>query len=80
MNQIRAKTNHFLSMNYPDQSGFSVRNLWNMKRFYVTYQQYERLQALPAEYFSLDRGVASLVNSEESYLQIINESNTLKIS
>jgi hypothetical protein len=80
MNQIRAKTNHFLRMNYPDQSGFSVRNLWNMKRFYVTYQQYERLQALPAEYFSLDRGVASLVNSEESYLQIINESNTLKIS
>jgi len=52
MNQIRAKTNHFLRMNYPDQSGFSVRNLWNMKRFYTTYQQYEKLQALPAEYFS----------------------------
>ncbi|ODS35559.1 hypothetical protein BEH94_11850 [Candidatus Altiarchaeales archaeon WOR_SM1_SCG] len=38
-----------LRMKYPDQSGFSVRNLWNMKRFYETYHQYEKLQALPAE-------------------------------
>ena len=38
-----------LRMKYPGMSGFSVRNLWNMKRFYETYLQYEKLQALPAE-------------------------------
>ncbi len=38
-----------LKMKYPDMSGLSVRNLWNMKRFYETYIKYEKLQALPAE-------------------------------
>jgi predicted nuclease of restriction endonuclease-like (RecB) superfamily len=43
------KLSQDLRMKYPDQSGFSVRNLWNMKRFYATYRQHEKLQALPAE-------------------------------
>ncbi|OQX19619.1 MAG: hypothetical protein BWK75_05485 [Candidatus Altiarchaeales archaeon A3] len=38
-----------LRMKYPDMNGFSVRNLWNMKRFYTVYGQHEKLQALPAE-------------------------------
>jgi len=43
------KLSRDLRMKYPDQTGFSVRNLWNMKRFYTTYQQFKKLQAPPAE-------------------------------
>ncbi len=43
------KLSQDLRMKYPDMNGFSVRNLWNMKRFCETYRQYEKLQALPAE-------------------------------
>lgn len=43
------KLSQDLRMQYPNQSGFSVRNLWNMKRFYRTYRRCEKLQALPAE-------------------------------
>lgn len=30
-------------------SGFSARNIWNMRSFYVTYSQNEKLQPLVAE-------------------------------
>ena len=43
------KLSQDLKMKYPEQSGFSFRNLWNMKRFHETYRKYEKLQALPAE-------------------------------
>ena len=43
------KLSQDLRMTYPEQSGFSVRNLWNMKRFYEIYPKYEKMQALPAE-------------------------------
>lgn len=29
--------------------GFSVQNLWNMRRFYVAYQQNQKLQVLTGE-------------------------------
>lgn len=35
-----------LRLKYPGVKGYSIRNLWNMKRFYESYQ---KLQALPAE-------------------------------
>ena len=35
-----------LRLKYPDMKGYSVRNLWNMKRFYETYQ---KLQPVVAE-------------------------------
>lgn len=35
-----------LRLKYPNVKGYSVRNLWNMKKFYETYQ---KLQTLPAE-------------------------------
>lgn len=35
-----------LKMKYPETKGFSVRNLWNMKKFYETYQ---KLQTVSAE-------------------------------
>ncbi len=34
---------------YPGIKGFSIRNLWNMKRFYSELQQNEKLQPLVAE-------------------------------
>ncbi len=43
------KLSQDLRIKYPEQSGFSVRNLWNMKRFYEIYREYKKLQALPAE-------------------------------
>ncbi len=30
-------------------SGFSVRNIWNMRSFYITYNQNEKLQPMVAE-------------------------------
>ena len=38
-----------LSLEFTGQSGFSARNLWNMKRFFETYRKYEKLQTLSAE-------------------------------
>ena len=43
------KLSSYLKMKFPDMSGFSVRNLWNMKRFYETYRSVEKLQTLSAE-------------------------------
>ncbi|MEW6556006.1 MAG: PDDEXK nuclease domain-containing protein [Elusimicrobiota bacterium] len=43
------KLSQDLKTKYPDMNGFSVRNLWNMKRFYETYRECKKLQALPAE-------------------------------
>lgn len=43
------KLSNDLRMKYPEQSGFSVRNLWNMKRFYETYRKYKKLQTVSAE-------------------------------
>lgn len=34
---------------FPGISGFSIRNLWNMRNFYLTYSQNEKLQPLVAE-------------------------------
>ena len=36
-----------LRLKYPEAKGYSVTNLWNMKRFYETYNQ--KLQAVPGE-------------------------------
>jgi predicted nuclease of restriction endonuclease-like (RecB) superfamily len=38
-----------LRMKYPDMSGFSVQNLWYMKRFYSTYKDKSILQPLAGE-------------------------------
>jgi len=36
-----------LRLKYPEAKGYSVRNLWNMKRFYETYNQ--KLQPVAGE-------------------------------
>jgi len=38
-----------LRMEYPDMSGFSARNLWDCKRFYLIYGEYAKLRPLVAE-------------------------------
>jgi predicted nuclease of restriction endonuclease-like (RecB) superfamily len=38
-----------IQLEFPGISGFSVRNLWNMRNFYLTYRQDEKLQPLVAE-------------------------------
>jgi predicted nuclease of restriction endonuclease-like (RecB) superfamily len=38
-----------LKKEFPGLSGYSARNLWEMRRFYVAYKDYEKLQQLVAE-------------------------------
>ena len=38
-----------LQREFPGISGFSARNIWNMRSFYLTYCQNEKLQPLVAE-------------------------------
>jgi len=38
-----------LRMKYPNMSGFSSRNLWDCKRFYLTYHDFPKLRPLVAE-------------------------------
>ncbi len=38
-----------LQMEYPQQTGFSARNLWDMRRFYEKYQNQPKLRQLVAE-------------------------------
>jgi DUF1016 N-terminal domain len=39
---------------FPGISGFSARNVWNMRHFYQTYSQNEKLQPMVAEIRMLD--------------------------
>ncbi|MFV0266250.1 MAG: DUF1016 N-terminal domain-containing protein [Draconibacterium sp.] len=38
-----------LQKDYPESSGFSARNLWDMRRFYFRYSKNEKLRQLVAE-------------------------------
>jgi predicted nuclease of restriction endonuclease-like (RecB) superfamily len=38
-----------LQAEFPGRNGFSARNLWNMKEFYITYSNKPKLQPLVAE-------------------------------
>jgi len=63
-----------LSLEFTGQSGFSARNLWNMKRFFETYRKYEKLQTLSAEIswshnvLILDK--TKLIEEKEFYLKM----------
>jgi len=43
------KLSQDLRIKYPEQSGFSTRNLWDCKRFCLTYKDYPKLRPLVAE-------------------------------
>ncbi|MEK9149082.1 MAG: PDDEXK nuclease domain-containing protein [Candidatus Desantisbacteria bacterium] len=43
------KLSQDLRMRYPEMNGFSSRNLWDCKRFYLTYRDYSKLRTLFAE-------------------------------
>jgi predicted nuclease of restriction endonuclease-like (RecB) superfamily len=38
-----------LLKDYPGVKGFSARNLWDMRRFYIEYKDLKNLQQLVAE-------------------------------
>ena len=38
-----------LRAEFPGVSGFSARNIWNMRNFYLTYAGNEKLQPMVAE-------------------------------
>lgn len=38
-----------LRIEFPESTGFSPRNLWDMRRFYLTYKDFPNLQAMTAE-------------------------------
>ena len=38
-----------LQATYPGKSGYSARNLWDMRRFYETYKNFSNLRQLVAE-------------------------------
>ena len=39
------KLSEDLKLKYPNVMGYSVRNLWNMKRFYETYRKMQTVSA-----------------------------------
>lgn len=43
------KISQDLKAKYPDMSGFSIQNLWNMQKFYLTYRNKPILQTLSGE-------------------------------
>lgn len=43
------KLSRDLRIKYSEQSGFSSRNLWDCKRFYLTYRDFSKLRPLVAE-------------------------------
>jgi len=43
------KLSQDLIMKYPEQKGFSARNLWDCKRFYLTYRDFSKVRTLSAE-------------------------------
>ena len=61
-----------LRMRYPDMKGYSVRNLWNMKRFYETYS---KLQTVSGESGKLQPAVA-----ESKKLQTVSAELLFSIS
>ncbi len=47
--KVVEKLSEDLRMKYPEQKGFSSRNLWDCKRWYLTYTEYPKLRPLVAE-------------------------------
>jgi predicted nuclease of restriction endonuclease-like (RecB) superfamily len=55
-----------LQMKFPGMKGFSSRNLWNMKDFYSSYRESEKLQKASAE-ISWSHNVAILSKCHDSF-------------
>ena len=59
-----------LQSEFPGMSGFSVRNIWNMRSFYVTYSQNQKLQPLVAEIgWTLQKKVSAVRRHEAGETQ-----------
>jgi predicted nuclease of restriction endonuclease-like (RecB) superfamily len=46
---IVEQLSHDLKKEFPNKDGFSARNLWDMRRFYLTYYEYSNLRHVVAE-------------------------------
>ena len=61
-----------LSISFPDDRGFSARNLWNMKRFATDYPDFQFLQVPLADFNQYEiLQVALAENSETSSAKIM---------
>ena len=47
--RVVEKLSEDLRLKYPEQRGFSSRNLWDCKRLYLTYRDFPKLRTLFAE-------------------------------
>ncbi|MEO0734265.1 MAG: DUF1016 N-terminal domain-containing protein [Bacteroidota bacterium] len=67
-----------LRVAFPDSKGFSPRNLWDMRKFYLTYQDFPNLQPLAAEIgWTLNRQLLTTdmtPEKREFYLRAVIES------
>ena len=64
-----------LSIRFPDDRGYSARNLWNMKKFATEYPDFPILQVPPAEIEDgsiLQASLAELMEDGKDYVQIVN--------
>ncbi len=77
------KLSQDLRMRYPGQSGFSTRNLWDCKRFYLTYKNYIKLRPLVAEISWTNNlmllNCTKTIEEKEFYLKMSKELNYRKI-
>jgi len=56
---------HDLQMEFPGIKGFSKRNLWNMRDFYLSYEQNEKMQTVSAQ-ISWSHNIAILDKSKNA--------------
>lgn len=64
----------YLLLNEPDLKGFSDKNLWRMKQFYETYQDFPKLSALLREISWTNNltilSLAKTIEEQEFYLRL----------
>ena len=68
----------FIKKNEPNIKGFTARNMWMMKQFYETYQDFSKLHTLCAVLsWSHNRKIMALKTLEERefYLQLCSKQN-----
>lgn len=71
--QIVEQLSKDLTVRFPDDRGYSSRNLWNMKRFAKAYPQYPILQVALAEFQRMpimQASLAELTESGQDFVQV----------
>ena len=71
--QVVEQLSKDLTIRFPDDRGYSARNLWNMKRFAKAYPQYPILQVPLAEFQRmpiLQASLAELATNGQDFVQV----------